>query len=75
MKYEPLDIEVVDGDDDTVEKAVKIIQNGYFNVAVNMMDDEIREAIHRELAPCSDLKYLVEYMKRHKERYGDEFVI
>lgn len=28
------------------------------------MDDEIREAVHREFAPCSPEVFLEEYMKR-----------
>ena len=27
------------------------------------MDDETREAVHRELAPCTDLEFLVRYLK------------
>ena len=39
------------------------------------MDDEIREDLHRELAPCSDLEFLEAYMQRHFEKYGEDFAI
>lgn len=52
-----------------------IIENGYYEAAVNLMDDEIREELHNEMAPCTDLEFLEAYMKRHEEKYGEEFVI
>ena len=52
-----------------------IIENGYYEAAVNLMDDEIREELHNEMAPCTDLEFLEEYMKRHEEKYGEEFEI
>lgn len=55
--------------------AQEIIDNGYYEAAVALMDDEIREAIHAEMAPCSELEFLTEYMRRHEERYGTEFSI
>lgn len=29
---------------------------------VNLMDDEIREQVHRELAPCTDMEFLRRYV-------------
>ena len=55
--------------------AKEIIDNGYYEAAVALMDDEIREAIHADLASCSELEFLTEYMRRHKEKYGSEFSI
>jgi hypothetical protein len=52
-----------------------IIEIGYYEAAVNLMDDEIREELHNEMAPCTDLEFLEEYMKRHEEKYGEEFEI
>lgn len=52
-----------------------IIENGYYEAAVNLMDDEIREELHNEMAPCTDLEFLEAYMERHKEKYGTEFEI
>ena len=43
-----------------------------FDVVVSMMDDEIREAVHWDLAPCTDQMFFDEYVKRHAEKYGEE---
>ena len=47
----------------------------YFDAAVELMDNDLREEIHKELSPCSDEKFLCEYEKRHFEKYGEEFKI
>ena len=52
-----------------------IIEKGLYQAAVELMDDEIRESVHRDLAPCSDEEFLAEYMKRHAEKFGMAFVI
>lgn len=46
-----------------------------FMAYVMMMDDEIREAVHLDLAPCSDEEFLEEYQRRHVEKYGEELMI
>ena len=43
--------------------AKEIIENGYYEAAVALMDDEI------------DLEFLEEYMKRYEEKYGIAFVV
>ena len=58
---------------------MKVInQNGAeidFEVAVSLMDDEIREDLNRELAPCSEQEVFSAYEKAHAEKYGEEFQI
>lgn len=56
-------------------KVDEIIESGHYNAAVELMDDELREAVHNDLAPCTDKEFLAEYMKRHLEKYGEEFTI
>ncbi len=46
-----------------------------FEAAVNLMDDEIREAIHAELAPCTEQEFFDAYCEAHEEKYGEEFAI
>lgn len=46
-----------------------------FEVAVSLMDDEIREEVHADLAPCTDQEFVDEYVKRHEAKYGETFVI
>lgn len=43
-----------------------------YDVAVAMMDDEIRERLHRELAPCTDQEFLTAYEKAHADKYGED---
>ena len=55
--------------------ALEIINNRLYDAAVALMDDEIREEVHADLAPCTDLEFLEEYMKRHKAKYGIDFIV
>ena len=50
---------------------MKNVKNQYgvqidFDAAVNLMDDDIRESVHRDLAPCTDQEFFDEYCKRDK---------
>lgn len=42
-----------------------------YEMAVNMMDDDLREEIHGKLAPCTDQEFFDEYAKRHEEKFGE----
>ena len=42
-------------------------------IAVVYMDDEIREMLHEEIAPCSEEEFLEAYKEAHREKYGEEF--
>lgn len=44
-----------------------------FAVAETMMDDEVREAVHMDLAPCTEKEFFDEYAKRHEEKFGEEW--
>lgn len=46
-----------------------------FEVAVQFMDDEIREAIHMDLAPCTDQEFFTAYEAAHEEKYGEEWAL
>lgn len=43
-----------------------------YDMAVEFMDDEIREEVHADLAPCTEQEFFDEYAKRHAEKYGTE---
>lgn len=47
----------------------------HWETIVSFMDEDIREAVHADLAPCTDQEFLEEYEKRHLEQYGEEFII
>lgn len=44
-----------------------------FDAAVPMMDDDIREDLHMELAPCTEQEFFTAYEKAHEERFGEEW--
>lgn len=58
-----------------MKTAQEIIQAGLYDAAVELMDDELREELHSELAPCTDTEFLEAYMARHEEKYGTQFTI
>lgn len=37
------------------------------------MDEEIREEVAADLAPCTEQEFFTEYAKRHAEKYGEEW--
>lgn len=54
------------------------VENGKvdFNDAVSCMDDEIREEVHRKLAPCTDQEFFDAYLEKHAEKFdGEDYVI
>ena len=46
-----------------------------FEAAAMLMDDEIREELNSELAPCGEQEFIDAYAKAHAEKYGEEFEI
>ena len=46
-----------------------------FETMVHYMDDEIREELHSKLAPCTEQEFAEAYVKAHREKFGEEFVI
>ncbi len=46
-----------------------------FDAAVNLMDDDLREQVHAELAPCTNQEFLDRYVVLHRKKYGKEFTV
>lgn len=44
-----------------------------YDVAVQMMDDDLREEIHADLAPCTEQEFFDEYTRRHEEKFGEDW--
>ena len=44
-----------------------------FDAAVSLMDNEIREEIARDLAPCTEQEFFDAYCKAHEDKYGEEW--
>ena len=58
-----------------VMTAERIVNTGLYEAAVELMDGQIREEVHKDLAPCTEYEFLSEYMRRHEEKYGEPFVV
>lgn len=46
-----------------------------YETAVQHMDNEVRENVHNELAPCSEQEFFNEYCKQHRQKFGEEFFL
>lgn len=47
-----------------------------YAAAVGLMDDDLREQLHREMAPCTNQEFYDAYVKAHAEKYnGEKFQI
>ena len=47
-----------------------------YAAAVELMDDDLREQLHAEMAPCSNQEFYDAYVKAHAEKYnGEKFQI
>ena len=44
-----------------------------FDAAVALMDDDIREQLHNNLAPCTEQEFFTAYEKAHAEKYGEDW--
>ena len=55
-----------------------VILNGHevdFEACANLMDTELREELHAELAPCSEQEFLDAYIVRHAAKFSEDFTI
>lgn len=46
----------------------------HFSVATTLMDDDLREELHRNIAPCSCQEFFDKYAKAHGEKFGKPWV-
>jgi hypothetical protein len=44
-----------------------------FAACATLMDDDLREAVHMDLTPCTAQEFINEYGRRHLEKYGEIF--
>lgn len=58
---------------------IKVVnKNGYeldFDAAVILMDDEIREEVSEELAPCTEQEFFTAYEEAHEKATGEEWIL
>lgn len=46
-----------------------------YDAAVMHMDDDLREELNYELAPCTEQEFFTAYAKRHEEKFGEEWFL
>lgn len=44
-----------------------------YDASVALMDDDLREAVASDLAPCTEQEFFAEYCKRHAVKYGAQW--
>lgn len=62
----------------TGDKGMTKVKNTYgveldFEAAVNIMDEDICEEIHWQIAPCSDQEFFDAYCRAHEFKFDEEF--
>lgn len=49
------------------EAMPEITERNLWDAIVDLMDDDVREDVNFDLAPCTDLEFLAEYLNRAEE--------
>lgn len=44
-----------------------------YDAAVQLMDDDLREELHAEIAPCTEQEFFTAYEAAHAEKFGEEW--
>ena len=44
-----------------------------WNTAVNLMDDDLREELSADLAPCTEQEFFEAYAKAHETKFCEEW--
>lgn len=42
-----------------------------FDIALNLMDEDIRETLNYKMAPCTNQELFDAYTKAHEEKFGE----
>ena len=56
-----------------VDEIIEQLTPYNFHSAVELMDDDIREALHNDSTERSESRFLWDYEIRHQEKYGTPF--
>lgn len=49
---------------DASEAMAEIMERNLWEAVTNFMDDDVRDAVTDDMAPCSEEEFLAEYLKR-----------
>ena len=44
-----------------------------WDAAIMLMDEDIRETLHNEMAPCTEQEFFAAYEIAHEAKYGEEW--
>ena len=44
-----------------------------WNAALALMDDDLREELNADLAPCTEQEFFSAYAKAHENKFGEEW--
>lgn len=44
-----------------------------WNAALALMDDDLREELSADLAPCTEQEFFTAYAKAHENKFGEEW--
>ena len=44
-----------------------------WSTAVNLMDDDLREELNADLAPCTEQEFFEAYAKAHEAKFSEEW--
>jgi hypothetical protein len=50
-------------------------QHFAYDAVVHLMDDDIRENVHADIAPCTDQEFLDAYCLAHEAEFNEEFIV
>jgi hypothetical protein len=78
------DYELTDDETEEILEGLKEIEAEYITYngseyklddITNLMDDEIREDLHSEYAPCEAQFFFEKYVEAHEAKFNEEFTI
>lgn len=44
-----------------------------YGAAVELMEDDLREEVAADIAPCTEQEFFAEYCRRYLAKYGEEW--
>lgn len=44
-----------------------------YELAVNLMDDDLREELNFQIAPCTEQEFFTAYVQSHTDKFGEEW--
>lgn len=58
---------------ETYKETEELSRQAYYESCIVLMQDELREELHRDNAGTTDAQYIELYCREHLERFGEIF--